>query len=605
MKKQKILIIEDETIIALNIKSILESKGYVVCDIGISADEAVNLTEKYKPDLIIIDIILNGENDGIIAVEDIKERYDISIVYLTAHSDENTIQRVKKTEPNGYIIKPVNQEELLSTVEIALYKHEMEKKLRESEEKYKKIIEQTTDVIWEMDMEWNFLFASPSIYRLFGYSIEEVISLNMKDLLSPESFIYAQNVTAAEFRKVKEITDRDNQGKKINKRRRIEPVIFELEFIRKNGSMFYGEVSSRFNYNKDREPVNISGVIRDITDRKQIEEALKESEAKFKNLTEKSPTGIYIIQDGLFKYANPRLAEIFGYTVEEVIDKIGPRELTYHEDWHIAEENIMQREKSYVKSINYTFRGVTRSKDMVYIEAYGSQTLFEGKLAVIGTLLDITDRKLAEEQVKSFLREKETLLQEIHHRVKNNLQVISSLIDLQVLNLEGKTELAPIEVISRRIKSMALVHEKLYQSKNVAEIDFDEYIRALSSEISESISQIHCKITTVIDVDSINLNLDKAIPCGLIINELILNSYKHAFPKKKKGEIKIEFKNDKKGNYSLTISDNGINLPGDFDINKTEALGMQLVNAWISQLKGKLKLGKGKGAVFNITFPGK
>ena len=175
------------------------------------------------------------------------------------------------------------------------------------------------------------------------------------------------------------------------------------------------------------------------------------------------------------------------------------------------------------------------------------------------------------------------------------MQVISSLIELQASNLEGKIELDPFNNTSRRIKSMALVHEKLYRSKNVAEIDFDEYIRDLSSEISESISQIHCKIKNVINVDNINLNLDKAIPCGLIINELISNSYKHAFSDKKNGEIKIEFKNDKKGNYSLTISDNGIGLPGGFDINKTDTLGMQLVNAWISQLKGKIKPGKGKG----------
>ena len=134
--KKKILIIEDETIIALNIKSILESKGYEVCGMGISADEAIKLTEKHNLDLILMDTVLDGERDGVCAVEDIKERYDILIVYFTVHSDENTLQRAKKTEPHGYILKPISREELLSTVEIGernvLYPENLEKILDSS-----------------------------------------------------------------------------------------------------------------------------------------------------------------------------------------------------------------------------------------------------------------------------------------------------------------------------------------------------------------------------------------------------------------------------------------------------------------------------------------
>ena len=131
MKKQKILIIEDEKITALYIQNLLEAKGYEVCGIGISADEALNLTEKHNPDLILMDIILDGENDGIDAVVGIKKNHDIPFVYCTANTNEQTLQRAIKTGPYGYIAKPVSLEELFLTVELALYKHHMERKLRE------------------------------------------------------------------------------------------------------------------------------------------------------------------------------------------------------------------------------------------------------------------------------------------------------------------------------------------------------------------------------------------------------------------------------------------------------------------------------------------
>lgn len=136
------------------------------------------------------------------------------------------------------------------------------------------------------------------------------------------------------------------------------------------------------------------------TKRKHMEQALRESEEKFRGLAEKSLVGIYLIQNGVFKYVNPRLAEIFGYTVEELIDKKGPKDLTLPEDWPIVRENLRKRISGEVKSIHYDFRGITKDKETIYIEVYGSQTVYQGQPAVIGTLLDITQRKRAEKRVE-------------------------------------------------------------------------------------------------------------------------------------------------------------------------------------------------------------
>ena len=148
-------------------------------------------------------------------------------------------------------------------------------------------------------------------------------------------------------------------------------------------------------------------VVRDITERKHTQEALLESENKFRNLAEKLLVGIYLFRDGVFKYVNPKLAEIFGYTVEELIDKKGPQDLALPEDWLIVKENIRRRISGEIEAVNYSVRGIKKNKDIIYIEVYGSRTIYQGQPAVIGTLLDITERKKMEKEVKERIEELE------------------------------------------------------------------------------------------------------------------------------------------------------------------------------------------------------
>jgi two-component sensor histidine kinase len=230
---------------------------------------------------------------------------------------------------------------------------------------------------------------------------------------------------------------------------------------------------------------------------------------------------------------------------------------------------------------------------------------------MFGTIQDITERKKAEEQIKASLNEKEVLLKEIHHRVKNNMQVISSLLNLQTKHIKDQQLIDIFKDCQNRIKSMALIHEELYRKKDLARVDFSEYTRTLSSRILKSYEIYTDRVLLKTIMNNVSLGVDKAIPCGLIINELLSNSLKYAFPFLKegdghgegglKGEICINFSpvNNK---YELVYSDNGVGLPEDLDFRNTKSLGLQLVNSLTQQIGGVIELDRSKGTEFKITF---
>lgn len=216
-------------------------------------------------------------------------------------------------------------------------------------------------------------------------------------------------------------------------------------------------------------------------------------------------------------------------------------------------------------------------------------------------LRDITDRKKAEELIKASLREKDVLLQEVHHRVKNNLQIISSLLSLQSRHIRDEKDLEMLRESQSRLRTMALIHERLYQSENLANINFEEYISALVHGLVQSYG-VTGTVTPIIEIHSLSLEVSTAIPCGLIINELVSNSLKHAFPGKRKGEIKIKI-HSLDGTIELIVRDNGVGIPEDIDFRTTDTLGLHLVTMLAEdQLNGKINLTRDGGTTFTITF---
>jgi two-component sensor histidine kinase len=216
---------------------------------------------------------------------------------------------------------------------------------------------------------------------------------------------------------------------------------------------------------------------------------------------------------------------------------------------------------------------------------------------------DISERKRAEEELKNLLQEKDILLAEVHHRVKNNMQIIASLLGLQAREIKDARFLAAIEESRNRINSMALVHEQLYRAREYAQIDFGNYIDQLASTLFNMYQVEPARVELRIIAKGVYLGLEKAIPCGLLLNELITNSLKYAFPDGRKGKLWIILK-PKKNKMELEIGDNGIGIPDDFDFETSQSLGLQLVKLLTTHdLQGNLTLENKLGTQFCIEFP--
>jgi len=216
---------------------------------------------------------------------------------------------------------------------------------------------------------------------------------------------------------------------------------------------------------------------------------------------------------------------------------------------------------------------------------------------------EIREKIKAEYSVSRSLKEKEVLLQEIHHRVKNNMQIISSLLNLQTCQIKDKEISGMFQICQNRIKSMALIHQKLYQSEDFSSIDFSDYIRSLTERIYSIYEGDAENIDFKMNLNKIHLNINQAVPLGLITNELVSNSLKHAFSKKSgTPQVTIVFETDDKGSVTLMVSDNGVGLPSGFDLEKANSLGLKLVQNLVLQLNGSLEVDGSQGACFKVSF---
>ena len=369
----------------------------------------------------------------------------------------------------------------------------------------------------------------------------------------------------------------------------------------------------------------------EINRRKELEEALQESEKKLKDVIHFSPVPQFVIDtDHNVTYWNKALEIHSRILAEEIVGTKNQWKAFYNTKRPCMADLLI--DKAYDDIPKYF--GNKYRKSMILEDACEAIDFFpdlgeEGKwlhftaaairnskgdiIGAVETLQDITEQKNAEINIMKSLEEKEVLLREIHHRVKNNLQIISSLINLQSNHIGDPKIYENFKEIQNRIKSIALIHEKLYQSQNLSKINFAEYIPQLASELYHSY-EINHSIDLDVKVENVLLDINKALPCGLIINELITNSIKHAFPSVKddnkqsenidtykKGKICINFRGKENG-YEIEVYDNGIGYPEDLDLESTETLGLRLVNSLKDQLYGEAEIKNIEGAFFKLTF---
>jgi PAS domain S-box-containing protein len=337
----------------------------------------------------------------------------------------------------------------------------------------------------------------------------------------------------------------------------------------------------------------------DVVESASLKDAFEASERKYRSLVDNSLVGIFIAQRGHIRFCNQQFARIFDCS-DETTAILSPVETFMPSDdetephhWIYEDFELPQR---------FERKGRTLSGRVIDLEVLTTPIVFESRPAVQGSVLNITIRKTAETLLQRNLSEKSILLKEIHHRVKNNLQIIISLLNLSAARLSDSEVQRMLEDSNQRIRTMAMIHERLYQSEDFERIDFREYTVTL---VSELIASHHSgnRIIPRFDLGVDVLSLDLAIPCGLILNELVTNSVKHAFPGSRTGSISIRFEEREDGKYALEVADDGIGLSRKPDLDGMESLGMKLVDVLTQQLDGRLKFHNEGGLTVTVTFP--
>jgi PAS domain S-box-containing protein len=339
---------------------------------------------------------------------------------------------------------------------------------------------------------------------------------------------------------------------------------------------------------------------------KQAEEALRESEARYRGLVESAKDLIFTVSnEGLITSLNPAFETITGWPRNKWLGK--NLELLVHPDDISLKMELDRCFSNEIGPSSIEMRILTKANKYLIMDVSMVPQTWNGKVVkCLGIARDITKRRKAEEKLKDSLKEKEILLREIHHRVKNNMQVISGLLMLQEELSDDVKIIVILNDSQNRIASMALIHEKLYRSESISKIDFKEYVDDLVSGLFESYGITQSKVGLRVNVENIPMGIDVAIPCGLIINELVSNSLKHAFPAEKKGEIEISLSSTGEDMIELLVRDNGVGIPEDIDFRKTESLGLHIVDILVeNQLHGEITMNKNNGTEFRIRFRGK
>ena len=435
-------------------------------------------------------------------------------------------------------------------------------------------------VVW-FRPDGSVYYVNDAACRTLGYSREELLKMNAQD--------FSPGFTKEQY---------EEHWREVRARKS-----FTLQPVhrRKDGSTYTAEVLVNHVVYGGQEFIFAFG--RDITERKQTEEALRASESFYRQTLESIPGMVFTTRpDGYCDYQSQQWVDYTGVPMAEHLGD-GWNKLQHPDDrprsyaaWNAA----VQGQAPY--DLEYR----VRRHDGVYewFKVIG-RPIRDGSGQIarwFGVALNIQDIKDAEEAIKASLTEKEVLLKEIHHRVKNNLQVISSLVELQTKSLDDPLLRGLFQDVRDRVRSMALVHEKLYQSESLAGVEFADYARSLIGFLTRAHRRAETTVRLKLDLQPVSLPVETAVPCGLILNELITNAFKHAFRGRSQGEITTTLRGGPDGRVSLRVSDDGVGLPAGMDWRESQSLGLRLIYLLAGQLDASVEVKTGGGTEFLISF---
>ena len=462
------------------------------------------------------------------------------------------------------------------------------RELSESRERYDLALLGSQDGIWDWNVLTGEVFFSVRCFEMLGYAANELA------------------VTYATFENLVHPDDRESVRKQIHQHleQRI-PYRVEFRMRKKDGEYIWILARGQALWNEQGQAVRMAGSHTDISERKQLEKDLRESNLLLKKVFASMNEAIIIVETGTRRIldCNITTEKMFGYPRDQIIGATTAC-------LHVSEEMFLrfgsEMLQSYEgKGIFETTFPVRRKDGTVFVSEHSVTPIHDDQGVIVGyvcVMRDISERKKAENLLLSALREKEVLLKEIHHRVKNNLQIVYSLLALQANGIADHDVRSLFDESRNRIGSMALIHEKLYRSNDLSHVDFSHYLQELTQNIAGT--YLRPEIKVIVAAEPIFLDINSGIPCGLIVNELVSNSFKYAFPAGKTGQITVKMTCTEEGRYLLSVADDGIGFPENIDFCKTTSLGLQLVTVLAGQLQGEISLSTAAGTRFSISFPG-
>jgi PAS domain S-box-containing protein len=459
--------------------------------------------------------------------------------------------------------------------------------LNGSELSFRLLVDGVVDhAIYMLDPEGYLSSWNAGAARIKGYSASEILGRHFSIFYTKED---RENGTPAQALATAQSTGR---------------YIAEGFRVRKDGSQFRASVTIEPIRNKQGTLLGFAKITHDITERQQAEAARLNE--RFRRVVEAAPNAMILTNpDGLMEMVNTQTESMFGYVRTELLGQ--SVDCLVPERFRANHPGLRTGFHT-----NPTSRSMGAGRDLYGLRKDGTEFPVEiginpietaEGMMVLAAVVDISDRKNKEEKIQAALKEKNILLGEIHHRVKNNLNIVYSLLDLQSANVKDKTVVNMLRDSQNRVKSMAMIHQTLYLSNDFARVDFKTFLDALCPALIASYAMSPEVISLSVSAANTHLPIDSAIPCGLIVNELISNALKHAFPAKRRGEISVTMAVGSDGQVYLSVADDGIGIDQHLDIERTNTLGLQLVTLLTDQLAGKLEINRANPTRFALTFP--
>ncbi|MFW5843725.1 MAG: sensor histidine kinase [Spirochaetota bacterium] len=428
--------------------------------------------------------------------------------------------------------------------------------------------------------------ANDALCTLIGYSREELIGLNVRILYESEE----------EFRRIGEIKYASTGVGGWAE--------VETRWITKSGDILDIQVSSAFLDPKEPER-GIAFMAQDITERKRTEREFLIQNARWYELFANAPEGIVLL-DTDFRYiiSNAEFIRMFGFDDEElrsgtVYPLLVPKDRTDE-----ADRALEKLRRGEVVRYESTVRLRRDGRPLPVSVLSKPIRMDDSSIGIYSIYRDISERVAAEENLRQSLRQKEVLLKEVHHRVKNNLNIISSLLSLQQAEYESGSIETPLETARSRVQSMAMIHDLLYQSTNLDSVPFGSYLRDLVGYLRSAFAEVSTRVRFDLDLEEVGLDIDTAIPCGLLLNEILVNSLKHAFPDGREGTVSVSLHEDG-DDYVIQAGDDGVGIPESVDFESARSVGLELIRGLSTQAGAQLRKERGAGTRFTIRIPRK